>query len=146
MIDYFIHFINKHFHLLRVNGTSTVKHRPDFMDKFRNLFSIHPCLPGNPLERTFVIRHFLYIHLNFPPQLFCQVSKLLANQVNMVFLLKIKSTYQFSKFERFIGRLTDNGNGSLFSLCGKYHKEQDGNHRQIQSPTKRLVRKQIAER
>ena len=70
MIDYFIHFINKHFHLLRINDTSTVKHRPDFMDKFRNLSGIHPRLPGNPLERTFVIRHFLYIHLNFPPQLF----------------------------------------------------------------------------
>lgn len=41
MIDYFIHFINKHFHLFRVDNAPTVKHRSDFMDKLRNIFGIH---------------------------------------------------------------------------------------------------------
>lgn len=117
MIDYFIHFINKHFHLFRVDNAPTVKHRSDFMDKLRNIFGIHSRFPGNPLERAFVIRCFFNIHLNFSSQHFCQISKLLTNQVDMVFLLKIKSTNQFCKFKRFVCRLTNNRNGTLPSFA-----------------------------
>ena len=51
----------------------------------------------------------------------------------MVFLLKVKRTYQFGKFKRFIGRLVNNRDHPLPPLRCEYHKEQDGNHRQIQS-------------
>ena len=146
MIDYFIHFINKHFHLFRVDSSPTIKHRSDFMDKLRYIFSIHSRFPGNPLERTLVIRHFFNIHLNFSSQHFRQIRKLLTNQVHMVFLLEIKSSNQFCKFERLVCRLSNNRNGTLPSFCREYHKKQDSNHRQVQSPTERLVRKQITER
>ena len=131
MIDYFIHFINIHFHLIRINRTSSVNHRTYFADQFRNLLYIHSCFPGNSVERAFIIFHFFNIYLNLPPKFFGQIGKLLSDQIRMIFLLKVKCTYQFGKFKRLIGRFLNNRDSPLPSLRSKYHEEYDGNHCQI---------------
>ena len=64
----------------------------------------------------------------------------------MVLLLIIKSTYQLCKLQRLIFRFADNRNGALLPAGCKYHKEQDGNHTQVQCPAKRRLRKEIAKR
>ena len=132
--------------MLRINPASSVNHRPHFTNKLRNLFNLHPRFPGNPVKRAFIIRHLFNVYLNLPSQLFGKISKLLPHQVVMVLLLKIQCTYQFSKFERSICRFTYDGDNPLPPLCRKYHKEKNGNHSQIQSPAKRWLRKEIAER
>ena len=68
------------------------------------------------------------------------------NQVGMVFLLKIKRTDQFRKLHGFIFRFMNHRYHTLSSSRSKCHKEQNGNHCQIQSPAKRSLRNKIAER
>lgn len=99
MIDYFTHFIYIQFHLFRRNDAAAVNHRADFADKRTDFLRIHSRLLRNPAERAFIVRHFLYIHLNLSSQFFRKVDKLLMDQVCMIFLLIIQSPYQFGKLE-----------------------------------------------
>ncbi len=70
MIDYFTHFIDIHLHLLRINNAAAVNHGSDFADKRTDFLRIHSGLPRNPVERAFIVGHFLNIHLNLSPQFF----------------------------------------------------------------------------
>ena len=110
MIYYFIHLINKILHLLYRDGAPSINHWSDGTDKLTDLFCIHTGLLGYSAERVFVICYFLYIYLNFSSQFFCKVDVLFMHQVGMIFLLKIKSSYQFGKFQRFVFRLVDDRN------------------------------------
>ena len=91
MIDYFIHFIDKPFHLLLGNAAPSVHHRPYLTDECGNFPRLHTRLPGNPAERALILCHFPHIHLYFSPQFLRKIEKLLADQVCMVFLLIIKA-------------------------------------------------------
>ena len=102
MIDYFTHFIYIQFHLFRRNDAAAVNHRADFADKRTDFLRIHSRLLRNPAERAFIVRHFLYIHLNLSSQFFRKVDKLLMDQVCMIFLLIIQSPYQFGKLKGFV--------------------------------------------
>ena len=146
MIDYFTHFIYIQFHLFRRNDAAAENHRADFADKRTDFLRIHSRLLRNPAERAFIVRHFLYIHLNLSSQFFRKVDKLLMDQVCMIFLLIIQSPYQFGKLKGFVFRFADNRYYTLPSPCRKYHKQQYGNHRQIQRPAKRLPGKKVTER
>ena len=146
MIYYFIHLINKILHLLYRNSAPSINHWSDGTDKLTDLFCIHTGLLGYSAERVFVICYFLYIYLNFSSQFFCKVDILFMHQVGMIFLLKIKSSYQFGKFQRFVFRLVDDRNYPLPPSGGEYHEEDNGEHRQIQSPSQRSLRKEIPER
>ena len=81
MIDYFIHFIDKPFHLLLGNAAPSVHHRPYLTDECGNFPRLHTRLPGNPAERALILCHFPHIHLYFSPQFLRKIEKLLARKV-----------------------------------------------------------------
>lgn len=79
MIDYFIHFIDKPFHLLLRDAAPSVHHRPHLADECGNFPHFHTRLPGNPAERALILCHFLHIHLHFPPQFLRKIEIFLAD-------------------------------------------------------------------
>ena len=146
MIDYFIHFINKSLHFFAGKDTSSINHRSDFADQPADFFHLHSRLLGDPVERTFIVRHFLHIYLNFSSQHFRKVGELLMNQIGMVILLIIKRAYQLGKFKGFVFRFLYDRYCPLPPPCCKHHKEQDSEHRQIDRPAKRPLRQKITQR